>query len=301
MIRLAVYGEESDWQAVTARLRGGSINGSLDSADSQLSPEAYDAVLLIRPDQNETGLIERALAQGQHVLIATPTELPLAALESFSAKATQAGLLFAIVNPDRYLPSRQLLRQQLDAGKLGRPGLVRMYRWEPTPANSTNTSQSLPAPLVLDLDLAMWLMGTTPNTVFATAAHGANEDPGRGRTIQVHLGFPEGPMALIGYSSALPPGDDYRSLSVMGSAGAAYADDHQNMQLIYRGDHPQAVRAEEGIRPLVTMIQDFINALQAKRELSPSLTDWRRALTVAQAVEQSLVSRQAISMEGCLT
>jgi hypothetical protein len=105
-------------------------------------------------------------------------------------------------------------------------------------------------------------------------------------------------MALLACSSALPAGDDYRSLSVIGSAGAAYADDHQNMQLIYRGRHPQAIRAEEGIRQWVNITQDFVDALSSGRDLSSSFLDWQRASAVAQAVEQSLVSRQAISLEG---
>ncbi len=295
MIRLAVCGDEARWQMVSARLRGGSINCSLNAADLHPPPGTYDALLLVTPKLQQVGLIERALADGKHVLLVSPTELPPAELESFATSAKQAGVQFAVVNPDRYLPSRQLVRQQLDAGKLGRPGLIRMYRWEPTPASSSNT---LPSPLLLDLDLAIWLMGPSPNSVFATETPRATDGTESGRTIQVHLGFPDGPMALLSYSSALPPGDDYRSLSVMGSAGAAYADDHQNMQLIYRGQHPQALRAEEGIRPLVNLTQDFVDALQTQRDLSPSLVEWHRVRTIGQAVEQSLISRQTISMEG---
>lgn len=296
MIRLAVCGDEARWQMVAARLRGGSINCSLGSVDSHWSSNACDAVLLVAPGPQASGMIARALDDGKHVCLASPTELPRGELDSFAAAAKQTGVQLAVVNPDRYLPSRQLLRQQLDAGKLGRPGLVRMYRWEPTPANSSNT---LPSPLLLDLDLAVWMMGLSPNSVFATETRRTTDGTESGRTIQVHLGFPDGPMALIGYSSALPSGDDYRSLSVMGSAGAAYADDHQNMQLVYRGQHPQAFRVEEGIRPLVNLTQDFVDALQTQRDLSPSLVEWHRVRTIADAVEQSLISRQAVSLEGC--
>ena len=37
-----------------------------------------------------------------------------------------------VVNSDQFLPSRQLIRQQLDTGKLGEVGLVRVHRWEPS-------------------------------------------------------------------------------------------------------------------------------------------------------------------------
>lgn len=299
MIRLAVHGAKSRWQALTARLRGGSINGSLDTCDLPLSPDSYDAVLWIAPTQQETALIERALAQGKHVLIASATELSPTKLVLLAAAAKRAGVQLGIVNPDRFLPSRQLLRQQLEAGKLGQAGLIRMYRWEAAAARSlSGTPPAVPSPLVLDLDLAIWLMGMTPHVVYATQARRLPQGTDREPMIQVHLGFPNGSMALLGYSSSLPPGDDYRSLSVMGSAGAAYADDHQNMQLIYRGQHPQALRAEEGIRPLVNLTQDFIEALQSSRDLSSSIADWSRLVSVTRAVAESLLSRQAISMEG---
>ena len=35
-----------------------------------------------------------------------------------------------VINPDRFLPSRQLIRQQIEAGKLGEVGLIRIHRWE---------------------------------------------------------------------------------------------------------------------------------------------------------------------------
>ena len=105
-------------------------------------------------------------------------------------------------------------------------------------------------------------------------------------------------MALIDYSSALPPGAGYQSMSVIGSAGAAYADDHQNIQLLYQGDDPRAVRTDEGIRQLVNLAQEFVDALQANRDLSASVASWRNTLAVAGAVQESLASGQAVSLEG---
>ena len=105
-------------------------------------------------------------------------------------------------------------------------------------------------------------------------------------------------MALIDYSSTLPGGSGYQSLSVIGSAGAAYADDHQNTQLLYQGEHPRAVRTDEGVRQLVNLTQDFVDALQANRDLVLSISSWRKTLSVVRAVKESLASRQAVAMEN---
>ena len=92
------------------------------------------------------------------------------------------------------------------------------------------------------LDLANWLFGTPPDRVYARAA-----EPGY---LQVHLGFSGGGMALIDVSDDLPPGDGYRSVTVIGSDGAGYADDHRNRNLVFGGGRrgrPQSGRGQPGV------------------------------------------------------
>jgi hypothetical protein len=105
-------------------------------------------------------------------------------------------------------------------------------------------------------------------------------------------------MALVEYAGRLPPGDGYQSLSVIGSAGAAYADDHANMQLVYRGGRPQAVRTDEGAGHLAALVQEFVDALAAGRDTSGTVTAWQRVWAVVDAVQRSLEARQAIALEG---
>jgi hypothetical protein len=112
--------------------------------------------------------------------------------------------------------------------------------------------------------------------------------------VQVHLGFPGGGMALLDFDGRLPPGDGYRSLSVIAFAGAAYADDHTNMQLVYRGGHPQAVRTEEHAGQLAELAQEFVDALRDGRNLT---TIWRDVFAVADAVSRSIASGQAVTLE----
>src|SRR5262249_44090281 len=128
--------------------------------------------------------------------------------------------------------------------------------------------------------------------------YAAGQTEGPGSLVQVHLGFPGGAMALIEHTDRLPPGDGYQSLAVIGTAGAAYADDHQNMQLAYRGGRPQAVRTEEEAGALAALVQDFADALRAGRDLSASVPAWQGVLAVADAARRSLASRQAVPLEG---
>ena len=54
-------------------------------------------------------------------------------------------------------------------------------------------------------------------------------------------------MAMIDVAASLPSGGDYFSLTMIGGTGAAYADDHHNMNLLYSGGQPNAIRASQGV------------------------------------------------------
>jgi hypothetical protein len=191
------------------------------------------------------------------------------------------------VNPDRYLPSRQLIRKQL-SGPLGDVGLLRAHRWEP---GASFDVAGVPEPLLRDIDIALWLAGARPNRVFAV-----EQKSDAGRYVQVHLGFASGGMALLDFDGRLPAGDGYQSLSVVAQSGAAYADDHRNAQLLYRGGRARAVRTEERAGQLAALAQEFVDALRGEHGLAEGA--WPRVFAVADAVVRSLASGNAVALEG---
>ncbi len=97
-------------------------------------------------------------------------------------------------------------------------------------------------------------------------------------------------------ADALPPGDGYSSLSVIAASGAAYADDHQNMQLHYQGGPPQAVRTDERAAQFAAIAQEFVNALRDSRAVAAS--DWKAVFAVANAVSKALASGRAVALEA---
>lgn len=257
MIRLAVLGElEVPWQAIAARLRGVTLvwtpTGEL--CDAALVCGAHGADL------------EPYLQAGKPVL-----------LSADAAHGADPNL--PVVNPERYLPSRQLIRQQLDAGKLGDPGMIRVHRW---------TAAKDDAALLRDLDLVLWYFGKQPNLVFALETIGLN----------IHLGFPGGGMALINHAHHLPVGERSYYLSLIGSSGAAYADEHQNMQLAYRGGAALAVRADEGVTAWVALVQEFAERVRSGQAAHGPDPAWQSVLRVNDAVQESLRTKQAVAPKG---
>jgi predicted dehydrogenase len=274
IIRMAILNAaETRWPEVGARLRGSALLIGVKAVDSCDAAIVFDAPA-------DPQAIERMLQAGKHVLLTPDTGLAAERLRALAEVAKNGNVRFGLANPDRYLPSRQLIRQQLDAGKLGTPGLLRIHRWE---------SAGTPVALLRDLDLALWYFGKMPTNVYAIEQAAC-------AAVHVHLGFPGGGMALIDHVRQLPTGDGYYSLSLIGASGAAYADDHANMQLVYRGDAPRAVHAGEGVVPLVALAQDFVDAVAAGRDLSASLDEWCNAIAIGHVVTQSLATKQAIAL-----
>src|SRR5262249_19729421 len=129
--------------------------------------------------------------------------------------AQKVGVRLAVVNPDRYLPSRQLLRKQLPL-PLGEPGLIRLHRLEPAGAARPAEVTDLPELPLRARDVILWLAGRWPNRAYAVEH---KSDGTAGRCVQVHLGFAGGGMALLDFTDRLPPGGSYHSLSVIASNG----------------------------------------------------------------------------------
>ncbi|MCI0700758.1 MAG: hypothetical protein L0241_06730 [Planctomycetia bacterium] len=277
---------EAQCAGVARRLRGAVVEPCADFSQFHTLSGVRDVVML--GGKAELALIERMLSGGRHVLLLANPCPTSEVIEVLSDRARSEGVQFAVVNPERYLPSRQLIRKQL-GGPLGEAGLIRLHRWD---SSTSPEAPGLPDPLVRDLDLTLWLAGKEPNRVFAIEQK-FNEE---GRYLQVHLGFPTGAMALLDYTNPLPSGESYQSLSVIAATGAAHADDHQNMQLLYRGGFPQALRTEERAGQLAALAQEFVDALREGRDLSTS-SEWKTVFAVADAVERSLELGKAIALE----
>jgi predicted dehydrogenase len=267
MLRLAVVGGE--WGGLTRRLRGATL-------DADARPEDCDAVIALEGEQ----AVERALAAGKHVLLADESLLTAERLTAWSALVRPGGPQLAVLNRDLFLPSRQLIRQQIET-HLGRPGLVRVHRW---------AAFASPAHLIRDLGVVVSFMGHGPDVVCALAA--------KEGIVQVHLGFPGGGMAFVDHATGPAFGEGYSSLSVIASSGAAYADDHADRQLRFAGGNVHALRTDEDVLALAAMVQAFVDAVSAGADLSPDLTAWRRILNVRDAIASSLKTGRAVRLEG---
>ena len=277
---------------IAPRLRGGTITAVVhaDEAAARKFAEQLQAPIWATSaeqlHERNGDQFDAWVAMTPAGLLVTPqAQLPLE-LRSAKWLDNPAGWLWG--HAYRFLPSVRTVKDSLASGKLGAPGLIRIHHWQTVAAGDVWPS------VIQQLDVACWLVDQPPTTVFAQGRPAG----AKGRDyLQVHLGFADDRMAVIDCSTSLAEGDDYDSLSVIGSTGAAYADDHHNMQLVFGGQHPRAIRTSQGDLSLLAAMQEFIDATSKSRPPLCGKADWQRALRISAAVEQSLTSGQPAPLD----
>lgn len=269
MLRLAIIGSPPTTQSyrdLTNRLDGATFTAEAtpSSVDELLQNqgEGIDAIVIDSTAKSHPELILKAAQTGKPVLVnglgAESTEA-LKELESQLASKT-ANVMWGL--PWTLSPSITPIASSLDLGKLGAPGLIRIHQWDSVPLNE----QSLIDRAGPAVHLACWLFDETPEVIFGLPI-GSPDTP---QGLQIHFGFAQGGMALIDLTWSMPEGNDYQSFSLIGSTGAAYADDHRNMNLLYNGSQPTAIKVDAKATTRILQVQQFVDAIQAKTSFPAS-------------------------------
>src|SRR5262245_54957337 len=126
-LRLAVCcPDEAARAGIVVRVARAAVEVCLDPGKFRPKPGGREVLTLAG---RVPGDVASLLAAGAHVLLVAEPVPDLGALNRFFAAAQSAGVQFVAANPERYLPSRQLVRRQIPDA-IGEPGLIRVHRWE---------------------------------------------------------------------------------------------------------------------------------------------------------------------------
>ena len=85
---------------------------------------------------------------------------------------------------------------------------------------------------------------------------------------------------------------------MVGSKGAIYFDDHQNINLAFKGGHPEGLNLDYGNDPLRDQIQNFIDTLRDDQESETQFEEVFLNFKVIKAVEHSLTSGKSSKLEN---
>ena len=136
---------------------------------------------------------------------------------------------------------------------LGEPGLLRIHHWLVTPSEA-------PATAFPQVDLAHWFFGCRPEHIHTLR---------REHYLHYHLGFKDGGMALIDIATHRPGKENYYSMHLIGSQGAAYADDHRNVHLQFGPGGTRAhLHPPNELLAVQAMLTEFTAGLREDRPWS---------------------------------
>jgi myo-inositol 2-dehydrogenase/D-chiro-inositol 1-dehydrogenase len=289
-----------------ARLLGVSLAAAtLDELLSSHGPE-FDAVLIRGPVLQRPDRACRAAEAGKHVCLTTPAAISEPELDRIAAACRAAGAALMLGSRRRFQPSVASVKGVLDSGKLGSPALLRCHHWQPRESGRPDVWEraarrspgAVWSEIVNHLELAVWLFGRAPTQILAQGRVGRVARDHWPDYLQLHLGFPEGGMALISLGFGLPAGDGYEVLSLIGSTGAAYADDHPQRQLVFRGDAPRAVVRQDDILMRTAHLRAFVNAVANNDDPSHEIGVAKTALRLADSAWRSLAERRPVTVAG---
>lgn len=239
-----------------------SVSSDVPQRDSLLAAASRIHNLVVVESEAEADAIVAYQDPGKW-----PVDLPVLQLGELSTSAP-TNVYPAL--PNRFDPHAQAIRRRLDAGDLGKPGLVRLHVWNPA-------SEALDQRNKIDaIDLVLWLIGEDLESSFGTQSQ-ANQ--------VVHLGFVSGAMALIDFYDHLPADDRYRSLTVIGSEGAAYADDHRDRNLFFASGAMNARPPATSHSFLGPMLEDFALCINNRDDAAHA----QRAYRAAEAIVKQLL------------
>ena len=327
MIRLALIGcaSAASYVAVSSRLSGAAITAVADAdpvtavaarvalgatASSatlegllDANGDSFDAVVVDASAHLRGQLAISAAKAGKHLLVDTPIALSLEESEAVVDAAEKSGARLMAGNLGRFAAAGATVKEALDSGELGEPGLLRIHRWESLgtgswPALDQEQGSVVVRDLSADVDLAIWLFGGLPTEVYATGrrvSHGGIDEPDY---VQVHLGFDGDGMSVIDHSASLPRGSGYHFLSMIGSKGAAYADDHHNVNLVYGSGGTRAQGPGHGAGHILAQLQEFVDAVSEDRDPVPTGSNGRDAVLVAEAAAESMCSGRTARLAG---
>ncbi|MDE0740759.1 MAG: hypothetical protein OSB83_16310 [Planctomycetota bacterium] len=267
-------------EALLRRVRGGEVTVTADSMEAALGENTeFEAAVVESPAD-----AARAIAAGKHVLGAAPVADSQQEAGTLLKAAEEAGVFLAVGGLAVNVPANRVILDRLSSGKLGEPGLLRVHCW------SGGSSRSLASKLYGHIDLAIRFFGSSPAELYCVAR-------GDQSYLQAHLGFAAGGMAALDFSDRLPEGQGYDSLSLIGSSGAAYSDDHHNSHLLFTGGNPAALIDDCG-DGLVHDVQGFVDALAGEETPSSNSEAILAVHRVLEAIGRSSQSAQVLHERG---
>ena len=278
----------------------------LDSGELIASPEV-DAVIIGTPTDTHYDLIHAAAQAGKAIFCEKPVDMSADRIRDCIEAVEAAGVPFMTAFNRRFDPNFAHLQARLAAGDIGAAEIVTILSRDPSPPPVSYVKSSggiFRDMMIHDLDMARFLLGEEPVSVFAVGS--ALVDPeigaaGDADTAAVTLTTTSGKICQISNSRRATYGYDQR-IEVHGSKGmlrAANVQEHTVEAATAQGFATAPAKhffLERYEAAYLAEMRHFVKAVRDGTPLSPGITDGLRAQMLADAATRAWETGQPVSL-----
>lgn len=264
-----------------------------------LADPEVDAVVVASSTNTHVDLITASARAGKAVLCEKPIDLDIKRVDRCLADLRKHRVPVAIGFNRRFDPTNRAIQAAIRKGQVGDVELVVITSRDPgpPPLDYIRVSGGLFRDMMIhDFDLARWLLGEEPVEVAAKAS--CRVDPKIGKagdidTAMVILKTRSGALCHINNSRRAVYGYDQR-VEVFGSKGMARSDNLRSNAVLRSNDEMTDAQdvllnffIERYAQSYLNELNDFIEAMLARRKPTVGAEDGRRALLLANAALES--------------
>ncbi len=307
----AVLAAVSDPVAAAAGAVRDKYGCDVASIDEIEAAKDIDAVVICTPTDTHADLIERFARAGKAIFCEKPVDLSLARVRDCLKVVDQTNSFLMIGFQRRFEPDFNVLKQAIDAGRIGKVEMISLTSRDPGPPPYDYIKRCggiFRDMTIHDFDVARWLLGEEVETVQAAAS--VLVDPKIGElgdfdSVNVILRTASGRQCTINNSRRATYGYDQR-IEVHGSLGSVSALNHAEARVEFAG--PEGYTRPPNQHFFITRyanayaaeIAAFVNALADGAPPPVSGLDGLKALALADAAVLSVAQNRSVRVAEIL-
>ncbi len=162
-----------DVNADAAAALAGQYGAATRSPDRAFDEDPLDAVIIASSTDTHHDLVQASAARGLGILCEKPLDLDLERACASVQVAAEAGVPLYVGFNRRFDPSFRRVYDTVRSGDLGDIEVISITSRDPAPPPADYVARSgglFRDMMIHDLDMALWLLGDQPTSVFATGA-----------------------------------------------------------------------------------------------------------------------------------
>jgi len=273
-----------------------------------LEDKDIQAVAVCSSTDTHAEIIVEAARAGKHIFCEKPIDLNLERIDQALKTVVKSGVKFQVGFNRRFDPSFRKAKEVVEAGRIGRPHLLRISSRDPQPPpiDYVKISGGLFLDMMIhDFDMARYLMGEEVIELVASgnccidAAIGCAGDVD---TAVVVLKFQSGALGAIDNSRQAVYGYDQR-IEVFGSEGSVIVGNKTPTEVTVHkadsihGEKPLFFFLERYQEAYLAEMQHFIDCILQDKEPSVGGRDGRISVELGLAAKESLAKGMFVRLQ----